>query len=96
MTPCCICQRLCVPLADYDAPTCVHCDARIELITALAASPLQRRLQPAARTIAFSAQCGTRSGYYRHKRRGEAVDEACRIAERAYQAKRYQDSKGAA
>lgn len=31
------------------------------------------------------APCGTRAAYMRHKRRGEAVDQACQAANAAYQ-----------
>ena len=41
MTPelpgCCICGRSCIPLADYDAPTCIDCDDVMLAITLRAA-----------------------------------------------------------
>ena len=30
---CCICRRGCVPLADYDAPTCIDCADAMDAIT---------------------------------------------------------------
>jgi hypothetical protein len=35
------------------------------------------------------APCGTRAAYDRHFRRGEPVDEACRLAAREYYRKNY-------
>jgi hypothetical protein len=48
----------------------------------------------AARTQA--GPCGTRSAFRRHQQRGEAVDDACRLAEREYQRARVRTKKNAA
>jgi len=36
-----------------------------------------------------SAPCGTVSAYKRHKRKGESVDDACRLAYNAWHRERY-------
>ena len=41
-----------------------------------------------------SAPCGTSSAYKRHKRDGEPVDEACRLAYNAEQRRLYKQRNG--
>lgn len=36
---CVVCRRACIPMADYDAPVCVRCDADVEAILTRAALP---------------------------------------------------------
>lgn len=33
MTSCAICDRPCIPMADYDVPTCIDCDESMSIIT---------------------------------------------------------------
>lgn len=42
------------------------------------------------------AECGTRSGYMRHRNNSEPTCQPCRKAEREYQASAHQRRKGAA
>jgi hypothetical protein len=101
---CAICGVPCIPLADYDAPTCVRCDDAMVLAlerAALAGAVLTREVvvERVVEVPVFvnriarapridAAKCGTRTGYQRHKRDGEDVCERCTVAERTYQRER--------
>lgn len=44
--------------------------------------------------VAVLAPCGTAAAYRRHKRKGEPVDEACRVAAREAEAARRREASG--
>jgi hypothetical protein len=88
---CAICTNPCIPLADYDMPTCIGCDETMRLILARAGMleqprPRPRLVRPTRRVL---KPCGTHAAFNRHKQRGEPIDPTCDAAERRYHAERY-------
>lgn len=81
---CCICKRPCVPMADYEIPTCIGCDLDMEHVLRRSARPPQFDMYGKP-----MSPCGTHAAFNRHRKRGETPDDACVIGERRYQAERH-------
>lgn len=48
MIACVVCDKPCIPMADWDAPVCRHCDERVEAILTLAETPIMLRQRAAS------------------------------------------------
>jgi hypothetical protein len=72
---CCVCGRPCVPLADYDTPTCIRCDHRHELV-------VLRLLQTNATAMqAPSWMASVMAAAARHMETGDGPGETLAVAE---------------
>lgn len=48
---CVICDRSCIPLADYDAPTCIDCDDAMRMVTITARLSTELPTPPVAEPL---------------------------------------------